>query len=135
MISNVEEAKLHTPTLVKSDEVHRSLHGDHFVGAINAWVAVKVTNLLSSMWFFWACVVLDLGALVLGNPASWTPLVWIMFASQTVIQLLALPAIAAGQKLLSAASDARAESDHLTLTALASLNKTQLEILEELRKK
>jgi hypothetical protein len=85
------------------------------------------------MWFFWFCVILDLVELpaVLQNL---TPIVVVTYISQTVIQLLALPLLGAGQRIIAEAQDARAEADHRTLTALHTINVHQLEILRRLDK-
>lgn len=81
------------------------------------------------MWFFWFCVLLVLVEL----PAVFTArsvIAWVMYISQTVIQLLALPLLGAGQRIISAAQDARAETDHDTLVTLHRLSVQQIEILE-----
>jgi hypothetical protein len=44
----------------------------------------------------------------------------------------AVPIILVGQQVISAAQDARAETDHETLTALHTINVQQLQILEML---
>jgi hypothetical protein len=63
-----------------------------------------------------------------------TPIVVVTYISQTVIQLLALPLLGAGQRIIAEAQDARAEADHKTLTALHTINVTQLAILHRLEK-
>lgn len=127
-----DQARSHAPRLVKLEHLMGEIHGTHPIGRFNAWTAIKVTNLLSSMWFFWFCAALDVAELfLLVTGVMPIGVIFITFLSQTVIQLLALPAISAGQKLLSAASDARAEADHETLTAMAVMNQHQLELLEQ----
>ena len=85
------------------------------------------------MWFFWFCLVLDLIELPAVIQAS-SVMTWVTYIAQTVIQLLALPALGAGQALMQATNDARAEADHKTLVALHTMNRTQLQILEALQK-
>ena len=69
----------------------------------NEQTGLAITNVLGSMAFFWFCVILDFVAftgLVLATPATFriggffaVALAWVVFVSQTVIQLLALPVI------------------------------------------
>ena len=56
--------------------------------------------------------------------------VGIAWLSQSFLQLVLLPIIIVGQNVISAAQDARAEADHETLTALHTMSRQQLEILE-----
>jgi hypothetical protein len=121
----------HIPELVLSREVRAQVFGAHGIAGANASIAVAATRVLSSMWFFWFCVVLDLAmlpAVVMSNSV----IAWVTYISQTVIQLLALPLLGAGQTIIAAAQDARAEADHKTLTALHKMNVRQLEILRRL---
>jgi low affinity Fe/Cu permease len=64
----------------------------------NDWLTQKVGDILGSMYFFYFCVVLDLIELppVIKAHSSIT---WVSYLSQTVIQLLALPALQAYQNL------------------------------------
>ncbi len=80
------------------------------------------------MWFFWFCVALVLVELPAVFAAR-SVITWVVYISQTVIQLLALPLLGAGQRIISAAQDARAETDHETLVALHKLSVQQLQIL------
>jgi hypothetical protein len=123
----------HVPEMVRSRDVRHRVFGTGSVSRFNAAIAVGATRGLSSMWFFWFCVALDLVELpaVLSNL---TPIVVVTYISQTVIQLLALPLLGAGQRIIAEAQDARAEADHKTLTALHTINVTQLAILHHLEK-
>lgn len=125
----VAEAETHVHRLVLSRHVFAQVFGSGSVDRFNALIAVKSTSVLSSMWFFWFCVLLDLTELALGNPRSWTVVIWVTYLSQTVIQLLALPLLGAGQRIIAASQDARAEADHETLLAIHTLSKQQLQIL------
>ena len=115
--------------LIQSQHVITRVHGTSAVDRLNGRIAVAATTVLSSMWFFWFCVLLVLVEL----PAVFTArsvIAWVMYISQTVIQLLALPLLGAGQRIISAAQDARAETDHDTLVTLHRLSVQQIEILE-----
>ena len=104
-----------------------------------------VTNLLGSMGFFWFCVTLDVLALpglfiviasTLGAKLpAWSVLLSVMvvvvsFVSQTVIQLLALPALQHAGNIAQRHADALAEATYRT--AVES-EKRQKEILGLLR--
>jgi hypothetical protein len=114
--------------LIQSRHVIPLVHGTSAIDQVNARIAVAATTVLGSMWFFWFCVVLilvELPAVV----AARSVMAWVMYISQTVIQLLALPLLGAGQRIISAAQDARAETDHETLVALHTLSVQQIQIL------
>jgi len=86
------------------------------------------------MNFFWFCVALDLveGYALVTHPFD--AVAWVTFLSQTVIQLLALPVLAVMSSIQQATSDARANADHFTLTAIHEINVKQTEILLKLEK-
>jgi hypothetical protein len=132
-VSGIEQFIRHVPRLVVARDVRPRVFGAGAVNKLNGAIAVAATHVLSNMWFFWFCVILDLVMLptVLQNP---TPALVVTYISQTVIQLLALPLLGAGQRIIAAAQDARAEADHATLTALHTINVHQLEILRRLDK-
>jgi hypothetical protein len=127
----IERGITHIPQLVLTRNVRPFVFGAHSVGRINAAIAVKATAVLSSMWFFWFCVLLDLFELPAVIQAA-SSIAWVTYISQTVIQLLALPLLGAGQRIIAATQDARADADHRTLSALHSMNVVQLQILERL---
>jgi len=115
--------------LIQSRHVQARVHGNGRIEQLNARIAVAATSVLGSMWFFWFCVALvlvELPAVV----AARSVMAWVMYVSQTVIQLLALPLLGAGQRIISAAQDARAETDHETLVTLHKLSVQQIQILE-----
>ena len=115
--------------LIQSQHVISRVHGTSAIGQVNGRIAVAATTVLSSMWFFWFCVLLVLVELPAVFAAR-SVIAWVMYVSQTVIQLLALPLLGAGQRIISAAQDARAETDHETLVALHTLSVQQIQILE-----
>ncbi len=114
--------------LILARHVIPLVHGTSAIERLNGRIAVAATTVLGSMWFFWFCVALilvELPAVI----AARSVMAWVMYISQTVIQLLALPLLGAGQRIISAAQDARAETDHDTLVALHTLSVQQLQIL------
>jgi len=76
----------------------------------NAWLAVKVTTGVGTMWCAYAFAILAL----IGLPAALKPggegiIAWI---AQTFLQLVLLSIIIVGQNILSAASDKRSEATY-----------------------
>jgi len=130
-----EWAKLHRPKHVKSSDVHAKIHGSHLLGRFNAWLAVKITQQVGTMWAAYIFAVVGITALAGALTNNLVLTLVVGGFSSYFLQLVLLPVIMVGQNVSQAASDARAEADHQTLSALAELNKTQLEILEEIRKK
>lgn len=123
----------HKPRLVTSHTVTEAVHGASAVGRINTRLAVMITRSVGTMWaaYLFTCIALiSLPAAI----ASRNPIVIISWIAQTFLQLVLLPIIIVGQNVISASQDARAEADHLTLTALHTMNVKQLELLEQQRR-
>lgn len=109
------------------------------VQRFNTSVGERVTSVLGSMWFFWFCVCLDAFAfigLVLATGATWrngglfaVGLLWVVFISQTVIQLLALPVLQFSGNEASIKADARAEA---TFRNASDAEKNILKVLAHL---
>ena len=125
----------HQPRLVQSHHVHHRVHGAHRLGRFNAWLALKITNAVGTMWaayLFLAIALVSfpeaLAAIMRGDV-----LTGVMWLSNSMLQLVLLPVIIVGQRVLSEAQDKRAEADHETLTVLHRINRQQLDILEILR--
>lgn len=64
----------------------------------DTWLALKLGNGLSSMPFFYFCVILDIIELPPVIQADNT-ITWVTYISQSVIQLIALPILAVQQKI------------------------------------
>ncbi|MGA2208741.1 MAG: hypothetical protein ABSH30_03805 [Acidimicrobiales bacterium] len=89
-----------------SDELDRSNGAARF----NAWLAVKITNLVGSMWCAYAFTVLALAGLPMAlRPGGEGLISWI---AQTFLQLVLLSVIIVGQNVQAAASDHRAENTY-----------------------
>jgi hypothetical protein len=117
---SIDAAKAHKPQLIKSADAHATVHGDHPIGRANAWLAVKITRAVGSMWCAYAFALLALVSL----PAalhSGDKVIVVSWISQTFLQLVLLSVIVVGQNVQAAASDARAEADHETLAAVHTL--------------
>ncbi|MBA4181880.1 MAG: hypothetical protein C0506_14915 [Anaerolinea sp.] len=117
---SIESARVHQPRLVRSTHAHALVHGSHAAGRANAWLAVKITNAVGSMWCAYAFGMLALVSLpsALQSGDRVTIVSWV---SQTFLQLVLLSVIIVGQNVQAAASDARAEADHETLGAVHTL--------------
>jgi hypothetical protein len=132
----------HVPRLVLSQQVHRRVHGSGALGRFNTRLAVRITRSVGTMWAAYvfaliALVSLPASLVALSHGDTVTFIIWI---SQSFLQLVLLPIIIVGQNVIQAANDERARADHETLTALHQLtmhvhaiNEVQTEILENLQ--
>jgi hypothetical protein len=107
----------------------------------NYWLAVKITKSVGTMWCSYVFLLIDLLML---PPVidSHSIMVWVTYIAQTVLQLVLLPIIMVGQNVIQSQNEAKADSDHETLTYLAQLQdeqmqelKKQTEILVELQER
>lgn len=107
---------------------------------LNDKLAVWIATHVGSMYCFYLFnVIALLSAKAAFETHNLVPIInWV---SSNWIQLILLPAIMVAQNVAQAATDAKAETDHTTLTYLANLQdeqmvelKTQSEILEFLKK-
>lgn len=83
------------------------------------------------MWAAYAFAALALISLPAAI-ASQDSLIIVAWIAQTFLQLVLLPVIMVGQRVISAAQDARAETDHQILSELHTINVQQLKILTAL---
>ncbi|HZP94707.1 MAG TPA: hypothetical protein VFC31_00015 [Candidatus Limnocylindria bacterium] len=136
---DIARARVHRPRLVRSQDVHATVHGTGPLGRFNTWLAVHITRTVGTMWVAYAFALLALVSLPAAL-ATHDVIVIVAWIAQTFLQLILLPIIMVGQNVIQAANDARAEADHETLTAVHrltvevhSINEAQTEILRELR--
>jgi hypothetical protein len=96
------------PGPVKNDDHHKRHHS---AARFNAWLAVKVTRGVGTMWCAYAFAVIALISLpqAISSHSAVTLVSWI---SQTFLQLVLLSIIIVGQNVLAGASDARAEATY-----------------------
>lgn len=125
------------------------------VRKFNNSFAVKITNGVGSMWSAYIFALISLmslpAILVLVLPSlrhnfpNWiitaSVITLIAWVSQNFLQLVLLPVIMVGQNVIQGQQDAKAETDHQTLTYLANLQEQQMvelknqgEILEYIKK-
>jgi hypothetical protein len=84
----------------------------------NAWLAVKITDGVGTMW----CAYVFFGIALIGLPTALKPggegiIAWI---AQTFLQLVLLSIIIVGQNIAAAASDARSENTYKDAEAILS---------------
>ncbi len=123
----------HKPRLITTTSVTQKVHGGGAIGRFNTSLALLVTRSVGTMWaayLFTALALISLPAAI----ATHSAIIIVAWIAQTFLQLVLLPIIIVGQNVISASQDARAEADHLTLTALHSMNVRQLEMLEQQRR-
>jgi len=121
---------------VKTSEVRRQIIGAGPLGRFNERLAVIITRSVGTMWAAYLFCLIALVSLP-GAIAAFQrgdTVTGISWLSQSFLQLILLPIIIVGQNIISAAQDARAESDHETLTALHAIDVRQLELLEAQQK-
>ncbi len=82
---------------------------------INEYIAIKLTLMMSSIWCVYLFFLWSVLPLVAPNLEAIC-----MYVSSTVIQLVALPALAVGQNLLSQASEQRAAQDHAAVMEIVT---------------
>ncbi len=123
-----------TPRHVTRREVHMRIHGQNALGRFNNMVAVLVTTGVGSMWAAYVFVLIALVSFPQALNAFLTGdrVTGISWFSQSFLQLVLLPVIIVGNRVIAAGQDARAEADHETLTALHTINVQQLQILQTL---
>jgi hypothetical protein len=138
--SHINNAKAHLPRLILSRDVHALVHGGSAIGRFNTWLALGITRRVGTMWvayLFAAIALISLPAAL----ASGEVIVIVSWIAQTFLQLVLLPIIIVGQNVIQALNDARAESDHETLSAVHRLtvevhaiNEAQTAILKQLQR-
>jgi hypothetical protein len=139
--STLTKAKEHTHKLILNKDIQKKVHGDNPIGWINTYLAVKITQIVGSMWCAYVFVLLTLISLPAAI-ASHNTIVIVSWIAQTFLQLVLLPIIIVGQNVQATASDERAKHDHDTLNAIHTLaseiyriNERQNIILDLLKRK
>jgi hypothetical protein len=77
----------------------------------NAWLAVKITSGVGTMWCAYAFAALSIVSLPAAI-SSHSPVVLVSWISQTFLQLVLLSVIIVGQNVLAAAADKRSEATY-----------------------
>jgi len=119
----------HVHRMVQTQHVLATVHGAGALGRFNAAIAVRITRIVGTMYCAYVFTLIALVALPAAIQQG-SPTVLVNWLSSNFLQLVLLPIIIVGQNVISAAQDARAEADHETLTALHTMSKQQIDILE-----
>jgi hypothetical protein len=122
----VSALKKHPHVIHPKDLVRKELKG---ITKFNYWIAVKITNGVGTMWCAYAFLIIDLFMLPPVIKAH-SVMVWVTYIAQTVLQLVLLPIIMVGQNVIQAQNESKADSDHKTLTYLATLQDEQMQELK-----
>ncbi len=118
--------KTHPYVTHPKDLVQKELQG---LNRFNYWLAVKITNGVGTMWCAYAFLVIDLFMLPPVIKAA-NIMVWVTYIAQTVLQLVLLPIIMVGQNVIQGQNESKADTDHKTLTYLATLQDEQMQELK-----
>ncbi len=108
------------------DLVKKELKG---LAKFNYWIAVKITNGVGTMWCAYAFLLIDIVMLPPVIKAA-SIMVWVTYVAQTVLQLVLLPIIMVGQNVIQEQNEKKADSDHRTLTYLATMQDEQMQELK-----
>jgi len=131
----VQHMRDHTgvaPRKVSSKQIRLDIHGRSLAGRFNNRLALVITKIVGTMWAAYVFALIALVSLPEAIKAfqDGNMVVAVGWLSTSFLQLVLLPIIIVGQNVISAHQDARAETDHETLTALHAINIHQLQILE-----
>ena len=118
--------KKHPQVTHPRDLVSKELKG---ITKFNYWIAVKITNGVGTMWCAYAFFIIDLFMLPPVIEAH-SVMVWVTYIAQTVLQLVLLPIIMVGQNVIQTQNESKANTDHRTLTYLATLQDEQMQELK-----
>ena len=122
----VKTLKKHPYVIHPKEILSKEIRG---ISKFNYWIAIKITNSVGTMWCAYAFLIIDL---IMLPPVikSKDVIVWVTYIAQTVLQLVLLPIIMVGQNVIQAQNEAKADTDHKTLTYLATLQDEQMQELK-----
>src|ERR1051326_4282268 len=90
---------LHVPRKVKQEEIHAKVHGTGPMGRVNAWLALRITRIVGTMYCAYLFAVLAFVALPSAIQQG-SPTVLINWLSSNFLQLILLPIIIVGQNVI-----------------------------------
>lgn|GEM_PF-402278 len=122
----IRKFKKHPHVTHPNDIISKDRKG---IARFNFWLAVKITNGVGTMWCAYAFLILDLLMLPPVIQAN-NIIIWVTYIAQTVLQLVLLPIIMVGQNVIQAQNEAKADTDHKTLTYLSTLQDEQMQELK-----
>jgi hypothetical protein len=114
---------------IAARKAHGVVSTSQQITGFNGWLAVKITNLVGTMWCAYGFTALALVSLPDAVRAGRGPLIaWI---AQTFLQLVLLSIIMVGQKVAAAASDKQAFQTYMDAEALLEMSDTMHKLLKE----
>lgn len=130
--------------VVHPQDVYKNKQAVSLPARFNNSLAVKITNGVGTMWtayLFTILALISLPAVLTGvfpNLHHFFPswlistslIALIAWVAQTFFQLVLLPIIMVGQNVIQGHQEAKAETDHKTLTYLANLQEEQMKLLQ-----
>lgn len=122
----MEKQNKHPSVIHPKELLNKEFKG---LAKFNYWIAVKITKSVGTMWCAYAFLLLDLVMLPPVIAAN-NIMTWVTYIAQTVLQLVLLPIIMVGQNVIQSQNEAKAETDHKTLTYLATLQDEQMQELK-----
>ena len=81
------------------------------------------------MWCAYIFLLIDLVMLPPVIKAA-SVMIWVTYIAQTVLQLVLLPVIMVGQNVIQDMNESKADTDHKTLTYLATMQDEQMQELK-----
>jgi hypothetical protein len=125
-MNTVNKEKKHPHVIHPKELLNDELKG---ISKFNYWLAVKITNSVGTMWCAYTFLIIDLFMLPPVIKAN-SVMIWVTYIAQTVLQLVLLPIIMVGQNVIQSQNEAKADTDHRTLTYLAILQDDQMKELK-----
>ncbi|SHI66712.1 hypothetical protein [Parasporobacterium paucivorans] len=125
-MNSVNDEKTHPNVTHPEELINKEFKG---IYKFNYWLAVRITNGVGTMWCAYVFFILDLFMLPPVIKSN-SVMIWVTYIAQTVLQLVLLPIIMVGQNVIQSQNEAKADSDHKTLTYLATLQDEQMRELK-----
>ena len=115
MLDHIPHPHLHKRKKIMEEHEERKNPTD-----FNSWLAVKITNIVGTMWCAYAFAILALISLPQAISSGTSALIgWI---AQTFLQLVLLSIIMVGQKVAAATSDQQLRQTYLDAEALLQIS-------------
>jgi hypothetical protein len=117
------------PHLEKRKQLMQEHHERRHPSDFNNWLAVKITNVVGTMWCAYAFAILALISLPQAVHGGTSALIsWI---AQTFLQLVLLSIIMVGQKVAAATSDQQLNQTYLDAEALLQISDAMHKLLKQ----
>jgi hypothetical protein len=131
MFEHIPHPHLHIPHphLHKRKELMEEHEAQKHPTDFNSWLAVKITDVVGTMWCAYAFAILALISLPAAIHNGTSALIaWI---AQTFLQLVLLSIIMVGQKVAAATSDQQLKQTYLDAEALLQISDSMHQLLKQ----